>query len=157
MTVDEKLKLRAQNLGLDYIDRFRKIEFSQLQEGIYDYPEAAFNLLSDMEKCYASRAYYAAICLAYSAIEIYLVQVEKLKPNRKEGNVLKQAGLGKNYEWLIKIRNAIVHGNQHELIQYGGWDDKGLEFVLDGMCQKAFKLAHSLPFAMRKDRRELQN
>ena len=136
----------------EYQDRFyqfRAIEFGCVQSGGYSYSEGAFRLLSDMEKCYACKAYYAALVLAFSAIEIYLTDTEKLTGSSKI--LLEKAGLSEEIDWLRRLRNDIVHGDSNDLVAYDTFSmDDGLESVLDEMCVRAFTLAHTLPFKMQK-------
>ncbi|MCF9331731.1 hypothetical protein J8B03_23360 [Vibrio parahaemolyticus] len=128
-------------------ERFRAIEFECVQAGMYDYSDGAFRLLSDMEKCYSSKAYYAALVLAFSAIEIYLTDTEKLKG--KSIQVLQKAGIAEEVDWLRKLRNDIVHGNSNELIAYDTFDpNNDIESELEQMCLRAFVLVHELPFKM---------
>lgn len=133
-------------------NRFRTIEaqcIQSLESGLYNYPSAAYRLLADMEKCYSCKAYYAAIVLAFSSIEIYLTETEKLRGNSKQ--LLKKAGLHDEVDWLRQLRNDIMHGNPNKSVKYDAFDlNQDLENALEKMCIKAFTLVHSLPLRMQK-------
>lgn len=124
---------------------FRLVELSCIPKGLFEYPDAAHRILADMEKCYCAKAYYAAICLATSSIEIFLEQTEKVK-GRNFKQLLENSGLLEEVDEFRTLRNDIMHGNENDLIQYDAFDPDGkLELELEILCLKVFKLVHSLP------------
>jgi hypothetical protein len=122
---------------------FRAIERDHIPDGQFDSGEAAFRLLGDLERCYASKAYYACFMLSFAMIEIYLTRVERLTGNAK--TVIRNAGLEAEIDWLRDIRNDLTHGNPNDSIKYHAGLDEGERRKLEDDCQRVFRLLHALP------------
>lgn len=145
MDIKDKNALELGRMYQSRREHFRNIEFSCLPKGHFEYPDAAHRILSDMEACYSAKAYYAALCLAASSIDIFLEQTEKVR-GRNFYERLDNAELFEEVDELRILRNDIMHGNENPLVQYGAFDpDRKLEKELEIICQKAFVLMHSLP------------
>jgi hypothetical protein len=122
---------------------FRAIEGKNIPDGHFDSGEAAFRLLSDLERCYAAKAYYACLMLSFAMMEIYLTRVEGYSGSA--ATVIRDAGLMIEIDWLRKIRNDLTHGNPNDSFRYNASLDVEQRAKLEADCQRAFRILHALP------------
>lgn len=130
--------------GIDYWTRFwrfRAIENRCLTEtGDPTVAEEAWKLLSDLESAYAARSYSACFCLACAMIEIHLRRVSGLKGDLSR--MLRKVELFSELQWLVKLRNDVMHGNPNPFIVYSPHAEKRDE--LERLCEKAFMAVHTI-------------
>lgn len=133
----------AESFYADYNQRvkdFRELEFEiTFGQGNPKSSYKAFALLSDMETCYAARAYYACLVLALAAIEAYLKT--QFGDRNLYGN-LEKSGYVHELDWLRKLRNAIVHEDDTESVKYLPRPEE--QQILDDYCKRAFKFVHTI-------------
>ena len=92
------------------IDQARRIEDAAIGDKTTGaFHPKAFALYYDMERCYASGAYRAAIVVAFMIIEMHLKKIEGL--DGKAWKILREAGIYDEVKWLHEERNRIVHGD----------------------------------------------
>ena len=94
----------------DDVEQARRIEFTAIGDNVRgEFHPKAFALYYDLERCYASGAYRAAIIVAFMIIEIHLKKIEGL--DGKAWKILRDAGIYDQVQWLHNERNCIVHGD----------------------------------------------
>lgn len=103
--------------------------------------DEAWALLGDLERAYSAKSYSACFCLACAMIEIHLRRIVRPKGNNLN-NMLKSIGLLDELEWLVELRNAVMHGNPNPFISY--FRKPELESEVEQLCQKAFVALHSI-------------
>jgi len=118
--------------------QFRAMEAECLIPGLYKSSAEQLALLRDLERCYASRAYFACLVMAASIVEIHLRKV--LKHSGAAQQIIEKAGIATEIDWLRSIRNDIVHGNTSPLVSYN--IDSDAEDMLEKHCQRALRFLH---------------
>ena len=132
-------------VGNDFVarfEKFREIESACLQatKNPAIAPEA-WVLLGDLELSYAARSYTECFCLACAMIEIHLRRLVKVKA-RKFSSMLKEAGLESELQWLLTMRNDIMHGNPSPFLAHNRMPED--EDKLEHLCINAFIAIHTI-------------
>jgi hypothetical protein len=133
-------------------NEFRQIEADSVRgKGGENLSTKSFALLSELEMCYASKAYIACIMLACTAIEA------SIKNKIGKGNLAKkieESGYKKEVDWVRLLRNDLVHNiNSSHIEQSCFADVKDIEeneHKLREYCKRAFKLMHEIHFSPTK-------
>lgn len=121
---------------------FRNFEFFCLERtNNATIADEAWRLLSDLEHSFAAKIYSGCFVLTCAMIEIHLRKVLDLRASGLKQLLIK-VGLFKEHEWLVKLRNDIMHGNPNDLIHYFYNSDNQSE--LDKKCFHAFLLLHTI-------------
>ncbi len=156
--MDSRDREACADFGVRYwnrFDSFRTFEGVCLSHtGDFTIANEAWNLLPDLERAYAAKAYTACFTLACAMIEIHLSKVAA--PNSKQQSLrtmLEREGLLDELRWLVKLRNDIMHGNSNEFVKY--YRKPELEAELEAKCFDAFRALHTIA-ARVPDRRAQQ-
>ena len=124
-------------------EEFRRIESEAISNTLRNGSDGSyksFSLLSDMETCYAAKAYSACVVLACIAIESSFGKEMGNKKNLK--SMIKKSGYEEDLDWLRELRNKIVHNEECEFVNYQNVDKS--ETDMDSICKKAFKMVHTI-------------